>query len=149
LTLDSDDLELLLKSAKISFTNKSKVLAHFPEDLVTVNSESLKQLIWLLHVHPSFDPSPTLIEAALLSSNNNSSQRIKVLLERKAADEQFLEPFLSSLGGRYPQINDRSKRPTFPNDELNGKFFSLLKAKGMISSFPEHKGEFKVYHKSK
>lgn len=149
LTLDSDDIELLLKSAKISLTDKSKVLAHFGEDLVTSNRESLKQLIWLLYMDPNFNTSATLIDAALLSSNNNSSERIKVLLERKVADQEFLIAFLSSLGGKYVQINDRSKRPTFQNNDLNHNFFNLLKAKGMISSFPEHKGEYKIYHKVK
>ncbi|MPT36016.1 MAG: hypothetical protein E2604_13260 [Flavobacterium sp.] len=149
LTLDSNDIELLLKSTKINFADKSKVLAHFGEDLVTSNRESLRQLIWLLYTHPNFNPSATLIEAALLSPNNNSSYRIKVLLERKAPDKEFLQRFLFSLGGKYVQINDRSKRPTFPSNDLNSNFFNLLKDKGMISSFSERKGEYKIYHKVK
>ena len=149
LGLDSDDIELVLKSTKVTIADKTKILEHFNEDLVASNKESLKQIISLLHAYPAFNPPASLVDAALLSSNNNDTQRIKVLLERKAADRDFLETFLSSLGGKYMQIIDRSKRPSFSMNDLNVNFFRLLKDKGMISSFPEHKGELKIYHKVK
>lgn len=149
LTMESDDIELILKSDKIINSDKNKILDQFDENLITSNTESLKQLIRILRSSTNFKISPTLLDAALLSHSNNGADRIKVLLERKAADKEFLTNFIDSLDGNYVKINDPSKRPTFQVSENNDRFFKLLKSKGMISSFSEHRGEFKVYHKMK
>jgi hypothetical protein len=149
LTLDSEDLEGLLKSDKILYTNLSKILAETDESLVSSNPKSLQQLVGWLNAHRDFTISATLLDAALLSSKILSVDRIKVLMTKKVADNAFLESFISTLDGNYAKISDLSKRPTFAVTELNRSFLQLLKSKGMISSFPEHKGEYKVYHKAK
>ena len=116
-----------MKSLNITIADKTKILEHFDEDLDTVNKESLKQMILMLNAHSGFNPSPNLIDEALLSSSNNGTQRIKVLLDRNEGERVFLETFLSSLGGKYVQIIDRSKRLTFTMNDLNVNFFRLLK----------------------
>lgn len=113
------------------------------------NPESLKHLIRIMDCSPEFAVSPTLLDKALLRAKGYVRERIIVLLARKNPDAEFLTSFIATLKGDYLKINDKSKRPTFEVDQVNGKFLQVLKNKGLISSFPEHKGVFKVYHRTK
>jgi len=149
LELEGGDIEKILGSGKISLKVKIDMIDQVDENLLVSNPDSLSHLVRLLDENPAVSVSNHLLDAALLEPKAPFVERIRGLLTRKQTDSDFMVLFISSLPGDYQKINDRSKRPTFAINDLNREFLQLVQDLGLISSFPKHKNEFKVYHKTK
>lgn len=149
LTLDSDDLDLILKSSIVNNSDKLKILNNCSEETIITNS-NLKQLSSILLADNSFVVSDNVLDSILVNNQVPIKERVKLFVKYSSKyDLSFIESFLTNLGGNYAWITDTSSKARIPQDHDNWQLLSVLTNKRYISSFSEKDSDFRVNHKRK
>jgi len=84
---------------------------------------------------------------ALLEQDLLREQKV-MLFEKHLQDFTVTENavLLQHLGGKFEEINDPSKRPTFATSPLNHSILTKLQSLGMIRIFPVNRERYQVFH---
>lgn len=150
LSLDSSDISLILKSTKLSESEKNKFVNSCSEDELISNVESLKLINQILiKSNSTFQVSSTLIEEILLNENLSSKEKIKLFnINPTVLPNEKYDEFIKSLDRKYREIANRDKIPTVENNRLNQDFLQNLVEFNYISSYTiNKKGLLRVNHK--
>jgi hypothetical protein len=149
LEIEVEDIQMLLESKKLNNKDKLEIIINTTESVFISDPKTLVLLAELIKNDANFKASSTVFQAILMSSEVSSENRIKVYNSQPIYTVDFIKEFLNVLGKDYAKINNSDKRPTFPATPENKKFFLILKAAKIISSYPEKNGTLKIYHRSK
>ena len=125
LSLESNDLVLILNSKILSNSEKNIFLKSCSEDIITEKIENLKTICDILITDTNFKVDDTILKKILLNKNISISNRIKLFNIYPLDDS--IDIFLTNLGGKYAEINDTHKRPTFEDNSYNQKLLAILK----------------------
>lgn len=135
LTLDVSDYTELFKSSTLSVENKQKIYEKIVETDIVSNVELLNAIAVLVSGNVSFVVTDTVLKAVLLQSNIQSQSKIAIFnINAGKYLDDFITPFLQSLGLPYSDIAVHGYRPKLINNDTNKKFASILEAKGYIST---------------
>lgn len=148
--IDSSDLNLVLKSTKLSVKYKFYILNNCVENVVTEKSENLRLIAQLLVDNESYSISANLIlsiinEKSILQKNRLILFNRNIHLIRKG----MLNEFLISLDGDYAEITNTSKKATIEDNALNRELLENLIKLGYISTYSEKEKGLRVNHKRK
>lgn len=150
ITIDSSDLNLVLKSTKLSSKYKFYILNNCDEDIVTEKSENLELIAQLLVDNESYSISDDLklsiiTEKSILQKNRLLLFNRNINLIRKS----MLDDFLTSMGGDYALITNTSKKAILEDKTMNRKLLENLIKLGYISTYSEKEKGLIVNHKRK
>ena len=150
ITIDSSDLNLVLKSTKLSTKYKFYILNNCEDDIVTEKSENLKYIAQLLVDNESYSISDNL-KLSLINEMSISQTKRLVLFDRfiNLIQKETLGGFLTSMGGVYEEITNTSKKAILENNILNRKLLDNLRRFDYISSYSEIEKGLRVNHKRK
>lgn len=149
LTLDSDDLELILKSSILNNSDKLKLLNNCSEETIITNS-NLKLLSPIILADNSFVVSDNVLNSIIVNNQVPVKERVRLFVKNSSKyDLTFIESFLTNLGGNYAWMTDTSSKARIPQDYDNLQLLSILVNKGYISSFSEKDSDYRVNHKRK
>lgn len=150
ITIDSSDLNLVMKSTRLSAKHKFYILNNCDEEVVAEKSENLGLISQLLIDNESYSTTDTL--KLLLIQERTISQNKRLILFNRFINlihEKMLDDFLTSMGGVYEEITNTSKKATLENNTLNRKLLDNLKRLDYISSYSEIEKGLRVNHKRK
>lgn len=150
ITIDSSDLNLVLKSTKLSSKYKFYILNNCDEDIVTEKSENLELIAQLLVDNESYSISDGLklsiiTEKSILQKNRLLLFNRNINLIRKS----MLDDFLTSMSGDYALITNTSKKAILEDNTMNRKLLENLIKLGYISTYSEKEKGLRVNHKQK
>jgi hypothetical protein len=149
LTFDSDDLELILNSSILNNSDKLKILDNCSEEAIITNG-NLKLLSSILIADNSFVISDRVLNAILVNNQVPVKERIRLFVKNSSKyDLSFIESFLTSLGGNYAGITNKSSKARIPQDNDNWHLLKVLESKNYISSFSEKDSDYRVNHRRK
>jgi len=119
LSIDSDDLELILKSIKIGISEKFIFINSCDDEIILNNKENAKMVAQLLVDFETYEARNTLKLSLINNINIPVTIRIKIFntvisLENKG----IINDFLDSLGGEFKKITDTNKKATLENNVL-------------------------------
>lgn len=149
LTFDSDDLELVLKSAILTNVEKLKILNICSEEAIITNN-NLKLLSSIILADNSFVVNDNILTSILVNNQIPIMDRIKLFVKNSNKyDLSFIESFLTNLEGNYTLITDRSLKAKITKSYDNQQLLNTLVSKNYISSFSEKDSIFRINHKRK
>lgn len=150
ITIDSADLNLILKSTKLTTKYKFYVLNNCEEDIVTEKSENLGLIAQLLVDNESFSISDSL-KLSIINEKSISQKNRLMLFNRNInlISKSMLDDFLISMGGDYDEITNTSKKATLVDNTFNRELLENLIKLGYISTFSEKEKGLRVNHKRK
>jgi len=150
ITIDSSDLNLILKSTKLSVKYKFYVITNCDEDIVVEKAENIRLIAQLLVDNETYSMADNL-KLSLINERNISQTNRLILFIRYISiiRIEMLEDFLISIGGIYEEITNTSKKATLENNILNRKLLDNLIRLGYISSYSEIDKGLRVNHKRK
>lgn len=150
LSIDSDDLELILKSKVIRITDKIFFVNSCEEELVLDNSESVKIIAQFLADSDQIEVSNSMKLHLIMSKYIPVPNRIKLVNKYTSLiNEENVDDVLISLGGAFKEITDTTKKATLENNTFNRVFLQKLVKLNYLSSFSETKKGLRVNHKRK
>ncbi|WP_299778819.1 hypothetical protein [uncultured Formosa sp.] len=150
LVLDSNDVELILKSTTLNNLEKLKFLETCSNDTIASNSENLKLISQLILNDSSFRINELLFKDLIINKCVPIANRIKLFNKNLfSADVTFIEKFLNNLDSSYEKITNRDKRAKIQDNPDNRELLTNLKRKDYISSFSEGFFGLRVNHKRK
>ncbi len=146
--VDSVDLNLLLSSYHLLVKYKFYIINNCDEDVVTDNPENLMLIAHLLIENDSYSISSSLMLKIINEKRIIQNNRL-ALFNRHIRHFRYdmLDAFLSSLGGKYEEITNVSKKATLENNSLNRKLLENLIKLEFISSYSEIEKGLRVNHK--
>jgi hypothetical protein len=150
ITIDSSDLNLILKSTRLSAKHKFYILNNCDEDDVTEKSENLGLIAQLVVENESYSITDAL-KLSLIQEKTILQNKRLILFNRfiNIINEEMLDDFLTSMGGVYEEITNTSKKATLENNTSNRKLLDNLKRFNYISSYSEIEKGLRVNHKRK
>lgn len=147
LTFDSEDLELILKSATLTNLEKLKILNTCSEETI-ITDINLKALSPLIFADVTFTVADKILESIILNNKVPTSERLGLFIRNSDKyDLPLIESFLNNLGGDYARITDTSTKARIPRSQQNWELLNILTRKGYISSFSDKESDFRVNHK--
>ena len=149
--IDSNDLELVLKSEILTLFEKIKILDACEIDEINTTN-NLRLISSLLVSNSTLKVNNDIIEKILLEVNVHSEERIILFIRNQAKyDNLFIEKFIDDLDINLVKINDKSIRAKIPKTEANKQFLEILKSRGYISSFSDSllANFYRINHKRK
>jgi len=150
LGIDSDDLELILKSSKISPKDKISFVNSCKDEIVLNNIESINLVAQLIVDSNILKVKDSLILALLKNKNTLLSNKLMIFNNNvKLVNKDLIEDILDSMNGIYKEIADTSKKATLENNTLNREFLENLVKLDYISSISEKIKGLRVNHKRK
>lgn len=150
LVLDTNDLELILKSTDLNNLEKIKFLETCSNDIIESNAENLKLISQLLLDDDSFQINELLLKDLIISKSVSIVNRIKIFNKNLfSVDEIFIEKFLISLSSNYEKITNKNKKAKVQDNSDNRELLNNLKDKNYISSFSKGLFGLRVNHKRK
>ncbi|WP_306353112.1 hypothetical protein [Flavobacterium sp. '19STA2R22 D10 B1'] len=149
ITFDSNDLELILKSQTFSNTEKLTIL-NLCSDVIIITDNNLMLLSSIILNDNSFIIQDNILNSILTNNSVSTINRLKLFIKNADKyDFTFIGSFLSSLGGNYSWINDKSSKAKLPKNQENNQLLNILAEKKYISSFTEINSDYRVNHKKK
>jgi len=150
LSIDSSDLELVIKSNKIGIKEKFKFINSCEDDIILSNTENIKGVSNLITNFNLPIISNSLILSLLMNKNTPQLNKISIFNNYiSLVTKDTIVEILSSMSGVYKEIIDTSKKATLENNALNHKFLDNLIQLNYISSFSEKEKGLRVNHKRK
>jgi len=150
ITIDSSDLNLMLKSTKLSVKNKFYIINNCDEKILIEDSENLNIIASLLVDNESYSIADNLILWLLIEES--ISQNVRLILFNRYINlirVEMIDDFLVSMGDEYEEITNTSKKATLENNLLNRKLLENLIKLNYISSYSETDKGLRVNHKRK
>lgn len=150
ITIDSSDLNLVLKSTKLSAKHKFDVLNNCDEDIVTEKSENLGLIAQLVVDNESYSISDSL-KLSIITKKSILQKNRLILINRNInlIRKSMLDDLLISLGGDYAKITNTSKKAILEDNTLNRELLENLIKLGYISTYSEKEKGLRVNHKRK
>jgi len=150
ITIDSSDLNLVLKSNKLSNKDKFYILNNCDEDVVIEKSENLEIIAQLLLKDASNSISDNLKIQLLLEKGISQNDRL-ILYDRfkNVLLIELIDDFLTSLGAPYEEITNSNKKAILKDLKINRMLLDNLIHLGYISSYSENDKGLRVNHKRK
>lgn len=150
LSLNANDIELILKSPNLKNLEKLKFLETCSNNIITSNTENLEIICQLLLDDSSFQINELLLKDLVISKSVSIENRIKIFNKNLfALNEPFIEKFLRSLGNGYEKIINKNKKAKIEDNSNNRKLLNNLISEGYISSFSFGLFGLRVNHKRK
>lgn len=151
--IDYDTALCLFRSDKFSNNEKRYFVNMFNNDIMTQTATISDIVLSIIVKSNNFDLDEKFALALIKNGSYEKNRVIMVtyMIQASNAAPNLIKDYLSTLGGDYETINDRSKKPKISFVEYNVKLLNVLKDIGYISSFKEEeKGNtLRIYHKSK
>jgi len=150
LAIDSNDLEMILKSKKIEPNDKFKFANSCDDEIILSNPESIVIVSQLINSLRMPVKSNSLILSLL--KNNKTSQYDKLNLFNNniaLVTNDSIDEILFSMSGVYKEIADTGKKATLENNALNRVFLENLILLNYISSISDKEKGLRVNHKRK
>jgi len=150
ITIDSSDLNLVLKSTKLSVKYKCDVLDNCDEDIITEKSENLELIAQLLVDNESYSISDSL-KLSIITEKSILQKNRLILFNRNInlISKGMLDDFLISMGGDYAKITNTSKKAIVEDNTSNRELLENLIKLGYISTYSEKEKGLRVNHKTK
>jgi hypothetical protein len=148
ITIDSSDLNLVLKSTKLSAKYKFYILNSCEEDIVIEETENLRLIAQLLVDNESYSISDSLKLSVITEKSIFPKNRL-ILFNRNInlIKKDMLEDFLTSMGGAYEEITNTSKKAILVDNTLNRELLKNLIKLAYISTYSEKEKGLRVNHK--
>lgn len=147
--IDVDDLELILKSPKLSISIKNKFLNKLSDAEI---SES-KNVIYIAEIkalNNMFSISRNLLISILTNKRPDYRDKIKIFNNNSTdLTIEEIENFLNNLPANFAEIINKDKKALIDFNEDNFTFLKILEKKGYINSFREERNGWRVSHKRK
>jgi hypothetical protein len=145
-TFSESFLKIALDSTAFTELQKGIITKSYRKNSVTFEKVALYSLLELSIAHSDFNPGMETLNALLLSNKLPDEKRIKLFVDRQNKfDSDSITQFIETLSEPYSEINNKSKRPTIPNTEVNRAFLKILESKGIFSSFKETEKGLKIW----
>lgn len=148
ISIDSDDLVLILKSKVIDLKSKFEFIDRLEDAEVMSEHDSIRIIIRYLVDSKAYDVRDSLKLLLLNSEDLEAIDRIKLFnnnLELLDLDE--LDGFIISLGGNYEKISNKNRQANIKDTLIHRLFLKNLEKLEYISSFSEDNKGLRVYHK--
>ena len=148
ISIDSDDLVLILKSKVINENSKFEFVNNLEDADIMTNLDSAKIIIRYLVDSKTYDVRDSLKLLLLNSEDLEAIDRIKLFnnnIELISMDK--MDSFIISLGGKYEKISDKNRRADIDDTPINRLFLINLEKLHYISSFSAVKKGLRVFHK--
>ena len=148
ISIDSDDLVLILKSKVIYENSKFEFVNNLEDADIMTNLDSAKIIIRYLVDSKTYDVRDSLKLLLLNSEDLEAIDRIKLFnnnIELISMDK--MDSFIISLGGKYEKISDKNRRADIEDTPINRLFLINLEKLHYISSFSAVKKGLRVFHK--
>ncbi len=148
ISIDSDDLVLILKSKVINENSKFEFVNNLEDADIMTNLDSAKIIIRYLVDSKTYDVRDSLKLLLLNSEDLEAIDRIKLFnnnIELISMDK--MDSFIISLGGKYEKISDKNRRADIEDTPINRLFLINLEKLQYISSFSVVKKGLRVFHK--
>ena len=115
------------------------------ESIYISDSKSLTTLGNLILEDSNFSESIKLISSVLLESNLSLDNKIYIFNRKSNLfNREFINEFLTSLGGNFKELNEKGPMPYFEKSDLLFNFFKYLKQEGKISKIKPKKDLIQV-----
>lgn len=145
ITLNSQDLRLLLVSEKLNFEDKKIIIERTDESLFISNSQILGLIGKLTLQNQLFINNKNILSNIILYSTLNVEDRISLFNKNKLLFErEFISSFLNELGGKYSELIKRGPMPSFDKTDYNLELFKYLKSIKYISKCIEKPKTVKI-----
>jgi len=144
-SLDVSDQKTIMMSSKITERNKLKIAELIKSEQLGESKALAREVVPRLvkngHLQRPFSKLKTILSHGQLNGS-------LALLAMHIPDftEEEGRTLLESLSGKFKEINNRRKNPTFSTIPLNESVLDALKTKGIIVDYRPYKGQLKVYH---
>lgn len=145
---DSNDLNLILKSNRITNSEKKTFLHNCADTTIADNKENLNLINQIMLDDPNFVVNDNLIKMMILDRRNPIINRIR-LFNKYFLLITSLDDLIESLSGNYQEIFDKSKRTKLDDTQYNRHFLDILISKNYLASYSDKKGVLRVYHSTK
>lgn len=145
---DSNDLNLILKSNRITNSEKKSFLDNCTDIIVADNKENLMLINQIMLDDLNFIVNDNLIKMIILESRNPIVSRIQ-LFNKYPSLITSLDDFIDTLSGNYLEISNNSKRAVLNDTQYNRRFLDILTNRNYIASYSDKKGDLRVYHSTK
>lgn len=145
---DSSDINLILKSNKISNSEKKIFLDNCADTTITDSKENLNLVNQIMLDDQNFTVSNNLIKLMILERKNPIINRIR-LFNNYSSLITSLDDFIDSLSGNYLEIPNKNKRAVLVDTQYNRRLLDILKSRDYIVSYSDKKGDLRVYHSTK
>lgn len=145
---DSSDINLILKSAKITNSEKKTFLDNCANETIADIKENLNLINQIILNDQDFTVNNSLIKMIILEKRNPIVSRIG-LFNRYSSLITSLDDFIDSLSGNYLEISDKGKRTKLNDTQYNRRFLDILKNRDYIASYSDKRGDLRVYHTTK
>lgn len=148
ITIDSSDLNLVLKSTKLSAKYKFYILNSCEEDIVIEETENLRLIAQLLIDNESYSISDSL-KLSIITEKSIFPKNRLILFNRNInlIKKDMLEDFLTSMGGAYEEITNTRKKAIVEDNTLNRELLENLIKLAYISTYSEKEKGLRVNHK--
>lgn len=149
LPVDSSDMELIIKSSKLSTDIVYRFINSVENSIITGSIACAKFVLDNVLLDSSkFPLSDSLKSELIVMKELSKTERIKLFIQiRDRLDNEETEAFLISLGDPYEEIPNHKKSPKIPRNDLNIRFMNILIQKGIILSYSDKNDQ--VYHSTK
>jgi len=145
---DSSDINLILKSDKITNSEKKTFLDNCANETIADIKENLNLINQIILNDQNFTVNNSLIKMIILEKRNPIVSRIG-LFNRYSSLITSLDDFIDSLSGNYLEISDKGKRAKLNDTQYNRRFLDILMNRNYIASYSDKKGDLRVYHSTK
>lgn len=145
---DSNDLNLILKSNRITNSEKRTILDNCADATIADNKENLILINQIMLDDSNFIVNDDLIRMMILERRNPIINRIR-LFNKYFSLITSLDDLIDSMSGNYLEISNKSKRAILNDTQYNRRFLDILKNRGYIASYSDKKGDLRVYHSTK
>lgn len=145
---DSSDINLILKSDKITNSEKKTFLDNCANETIADIKENLNLINQIILNDQNFTVNNSLIKMIILEKRNPIVSRIG-LFNRYSSLITSLDDFIDSLSGNYLEISDKGKRTKLNDTQYNRRFLDILMNRNYIASYSDKKGDLRVYHSTK
>ncbi|WP_276964399.1 hypothetical protein [Chryseobacterium sp.] len=147
LEVDVEDLELILKSSKLSDTIKNKFLNKISDAEIS-DSKNVIYIAAIKAQNNTFSISRNLLISIFTNNLSDYNDRIKIFNNNSTdLTNEEIENFLNHLPNDFPDINNKDKKAWIDSSEDNLALLKILEKKGYISSFREERNGWRVSHR--
>lgn len=145
---DSSDINLILKSDKITNSEKNIFLDNCADATIANNKENLNLINQIMLDDPNFTVNDNLIKLMILERRNTIINRIQ-LFNKYPSLITSLDDFIDTLSENYLEISNNSKRAVLNDTQYNRRLLDILISRNYIASYSDKRGDLRVYHSTK
>ncbi len=139
----------VLTSEKFSLLEKEEILKAIPSSHL-YSSEAIANAAIKVIINQTTQEidKDVLVEIVKKSTLEDMRLHLVIKMVQSTSDNEEIAEFLNLLGGIYSEIAARETRPKVEVNTENKALLEILKAKGVISSYPEikDKSSWRIYY---